>query len=81
MKKQYPATDIVILTIENGQLKILLIRRENRPFKDYWALPGGFIHDNESPEQSALRVLKDKAGVKNVFIEQFYTFSFCKDFK
>ena len=75
MKKQYPATDIVILTIENDQLKVLLIKRENRPFKDYWALPGGFIHTNESPEQSALRVLKDKAGVKNVFIEQLYTFA------
>ncbi|MDP3696405.1 MAG: NUDIX domain-containing protein [Candidatus Taylorbacteria bacterium] len=74
MKKQYPATDIVIFSIENEQLKVLLIKRENQPFKNYWALPGGFIHQNESPEKAALRVLDDKAGIKNVFIEQLYTF-------
>lgn len=75
MKKQYPATDIVIFTIESGQLKVLLINRENQPFKGHWALPGGFIHDNESPEEAALRVLKNKAGVKNFYLEQLYTFA------
>lgn len=68
-------TDIVIFTIEDGQLKVLLIKRENKPFKNYWALPGGFVHDNESPEQAAFRVLKNKAGIKNVYIEQLYTFA------
>lgn len=81
MKTQYPslrgegpATDIVIFTITQGELKVLLIKRQNRPFKDFWALPGGFIHDGESPETAALRVLKDKAGLKNIYIEQLYTF-------
>lgn len=54
---------------------VLLIKRENKPFKNYWALPGGFVRGNESPEQAALRVLKAKAGVQNVFIEQLYTFA------
>ncbi len=75
MKKQYPATDIVIFTIESDRLKVLLIKREHGPFKNYWALPGGFIHNSESPEQAAFRVLKNKAGIKNVYIEQLYTFA------
>lgn len=74
MKKQYPATDIVIFTIDGGLLKVLLIKRNHKPFKSYWALPGGFIHENEMPEKAALRVLKDKAGIQDVFIEQLYTF-------
>lgn len=67
-------TDIVIFTIENNQLKVLLIKRANEPFKNQWALPGGFIKVNEEPEEAALRVLKDKAGVQNVYVEQLYTF-------
>ena len=67
-------TDVVIFTIENKQLKVLLIKRANNPFKNQWALPGGFIKKDEEPEKAALRVLKDKAGVHNVYIEQLYTF-------
>jgi len=67
-------TDVIIFTIENGQLKILLIKRANDPFKNKWALPGGFINDNEGSQDAALRVLKNKAGLKNVYLEQLYTF-------
>lgn len=74
-KPNYPATDIVIFTIENGQLSILLIKRGSDPFRGSWALPGGFIHENESPEESAARILKDKAGLSNVYVEQLYTFA------
>ena len=72
---QSVTTDIVIFTLEDSQLKVLLIKRANDPFKNYWALPGGFLHQNEAPEKSALRILKDKAGVRNVYIEQLYTFA------
>ncbi|HEY4474971.1 MAG TPA: NUDIX domain-containing protein [Candidatus Paceibacterota bacterium] len=67
-------TDVIIFTIENGKLKILLIKRANDPFKNKWALPGGFINDNEGSQDAALRVLKNKAGLKNVYLEQLYTF-------
>ena len=67
-------TDIVIFTIENEGLKTLLIRRANEPFKGNWALPGGFILEKEGSRDAALRVLRDKAGVKNVYLEQLYTF-------
>lgn len=76
MKKVYQsvATDIVVFTIENDKLKILLIKREKEPFKDLWALPGGFLLENEPPEEAALRVLKEKAGISKIYIEQLYTF-------
>jgi len=76
MKKHYQpvTTDVVIFTIEDGQLKVLLIKRANEPFKDQWALPGGFLFEDEEPEHAAVRILKDKAGIKNVYVEQLYTF-------
>lgn len=67
-------TDIVIFTIENDELKVLLIKRVKEPFKNQWALPGGFILDNEPPEKAALRVLKKKAGIDSIYMEQLYTF-------
>ena len=67
-------TDVIIFTIENGQLKILLIKRAHDPFKNKWALPGGFIDNNEGSQDAAFRVLKNKAGLKNVYLEQLYTF-------
>lgn len=66
--------DTVIFTIEDGQLKVLLIKRADQPFKGSWALPGGFLLKNETSEQGALRILKEKAGVKSVYVEQLYTF-------
>jgi 8-oxo-dGTP diphosphatase len=66
--------DIVILTIQENILKTLLINRSNQPFKGSPALPGGFIKKGESSENAAKRILKDKAGVENVYIEQLYTF-------
>ncbi|OGN06497.1 MAG: hypothetical protein A3B86_03560 [Candidatus Yanofskybacteria bacterium RIFCSPHIGHO2_02_FULL_38_22b] len=71
---QSVTTDIVIFTIEQEELKVLLIKRAKEPFKNKWALPGGFILENEEPEKAALRVLKNKAGVSNIYMEQLYTF-------
>jgi len=69
------ATDCVIFGFDNGTLKLLLLKREKEPFKDMWALPGGFVFMQESTEECAKRILLEKAGIKNVFIEQLYTFS------
>lgn len=69
------ATDCVILGFDGGELKLLLIEREKEPFKNKWALPGGFVFMNETTEDCAKRILFEKTGLKNVFIEQLYTFS------
>ncbi len=66
--------DTVIFTIDENKLKVLLIRRANAPFKNWWALPGVFLLKNESVDQAALRALKEKAGVKISYLEQLYTF-------
>src|SRR3989344_6835749 len=67
-------TDIVVFTIENDELKVLLIKRPDDPFMGYWALPGGFILENETTQNAAVRLLKDKAGIQDVYVEQLYTF-------
>lgn len=74
IKLQGLTTDVVIFTIEDEKLQVLLIRRANEPFRNRWALPGGFIFDYEGSQDAALRILKEKAGVKNVYLEQLYTF-------
>ena len=54
-------------------LCVLLIKRGGHPFKDRWALPGGFVNPNESPDQAAVRELEEETGVKNAYMEQLYT--------
>lgn len=66
--------DVVILTIKNGTLKVLLVKRTNEPFKGRWAIPGGFIRLSENLDEAALRILKEKTNVENIYLEQLYTF-------
>ena len=66
--------DTVILTIKNNALQALLIRRDREPFKDKWAIPGGYVRISENLEQAAVRILKEKTDVDNVYLEQLYTF-------
>jgi len=73
-KKPSVTTDIIIFTIQDDNLKILLVKRDIRPFKNQWALPGGFVRINESLEQTAKRELEEETGVKDVYLEQLYTF-------
>lgn len=76
---EYPrpavTTDSVIFGFDEGELKILLIKRAQDPFKDSWALPGGFMDMDEDAETCALRELEEETGIKNAFVEQLYTFT------
>ncbi|WP_054955732.1 NUDIX hydrolase [Paenibacillus dakarensis] len=80
------AADMVIFTVTDAEadsyrklpekeLRILLIRRGGHPFLGKWALPGGFVHPNETTEQAAVRELREETGVDDVYLEQLYTFS------
>ncbi len=76
---EYPrplvTVDCVIFGLdESSRLKVLLIQRKNEPYKDLWALPGGFVEMDEPLEQAALRELEEETGVVDVFVEQLYTF-------
>ncbi len=66
--------DVVIFTIEDGNLKVLLINRHNAPYQNSPALPGGFLKNKETSIDTAKRILKDKAGLSNVYTEQLFTF-------
>ena len=66
--------DLAIFTVNDNKLKVMLAKRADDPFKDFWSLPGGFIKQGESLEEAANRVLNEKTGVKNVYMEQLYTF-------
>jgi 8-oxo-dGTP diphosphatase len=68
------AVDIVIFTIQSGELRVLLVKRGIPPFADQFAIPGGFVLENESLDQAALRELKEETGVGDVYLEQLYSF-------
>lgn len=66
--------DCVLFGFDGGELKILLIERNEDPFKDWWALPGNLVGDDESVDQSASRILHELTGLSDIYMEQYYTF-------
>jgi len=75
MMTKLPVTvDIVLFTIRNRELHLLLIRRLTKPFQNRYALPGGFVLEEESVDAAAVRELKEGTGVDKVYLEQLYTF-------
>jgi 8-oxo-dGTP diphosphatase len=69
------ATDICAFAVSGNDLAILLIRRSQAPFKDSWALPGGFLGEAETLDQCAARELAEETGLSQVDCRQFATFS------
>lgn len=59
--------------LPNKVLKLLLVKRGEHPYKDYWALPGGFVKINESLEEAVVRELKEETNLENIYLEQLYT--------
>ena len=58
--------DAVILTELNGQTCVLLVRRKHGPYKGYWALPGGYVEENEQALSAARRELAEETGLRGV---------------
>ncbi len=58
----------------DDDLKVLLVQRRVEPYQDFWSLPGGFVHMDESLEQAGLNKLKEKTNVDDIYLEQLYTF-------
>ena len=66
--------DVVILTVRGGRLEVLLVKRKHWPFEGMWAIPGGFVAPDESLEDAAKRELAEETSVRDVYLEQLYTF-------
>lgn len=75
---EYPrpavAVDVVLFTARDDSLDVLLIERGTQPFVGMWALPGGFVRENETLEEAARRELREETNVSDVYLEQLYTF-------
>ena len=78
-------TDILIFSVSDGiqdnyrklnekYFSVLLVKRDTYPFKDKWTLPGGFVRIDEDIEDAAERILADEANIKDIYLEQLYTY-------
>lgn len=79
-------TDIIIFSVSDGEqenyrklnekhFSVLLVKRDNYPFKDKWCLPGGFVGIQETLEEASKRILASEANLHNIYMEQLYTFA------
>lgn len=66
--------DVVVFTVRDGSFQVLLIRRGRSPFRGGWALPGGFVRADETLDEAARRELQEETGLRDVYLEQLYTF-------
>lgn len=66
--------DVVVFALDEEDLQVMLIQRDLEPFAGQWALPGGFVRVNERLEDAARRELHEETGLKDIFLEQLYTF-------
>ena len=74
ISKIFVTVDVLIVRPFEMEQQILLIKRKNDPFKDCWALPGGFVDENEDLEQAAIRELVEETQVKASHLEQIGAF-------
>ena len=76
---EYPrpsvSADCVVIGFDGEKLNVLLIQRKKDPFKNKWAIPGGFVEMNENTEEGTKRELQEETGIKKITVEQLYTFS------
>ncbi len=63
-----------IFTVEQGNTKVLLVKRKNEPFMGDWILTGGALYNNEDLYEGAKREIKEKTGIENIEIQQFGVF-------
>ena len=68
------SVDNVIFGFDEGDLKVLLIKRGAAPYDGMWALPGDLVNPKEDIDAACTRVLSELTGIQNVFLEQVHTF-------
>ncbi len=84
-KKLSVTTDILVLSVSSNdnlnyrknsdkKMSVLLVKRDNYPFKDKWCLPGGFVGYDEELDEAPKRILKSETNLDNIYLEQLYTY-------
>ncbi len=68
------SVDCVIFGFDENQLKVLLIRSDLKKFKEKWSLLGDIVNPKEELDSAAYRILKQRTGLDNVYMEQVKTF-------
>ncbi|ANE52076.1 NUDIX hydrolase [Flavisolibacter tropicus] len=68
------SVDCVIFGYENKKLKVLLIKSDLKEFEGLWSLLGDLVRPDEDMEEAPYRVLRERTGLQNVFLEQVHTF-------
>lgn len=66
--------DICFISIHEGVLSLLLVKRDKAPFEGIWALPGGVWESRLTPDDSAEILMIRKTGLKNIYLEQLKTY-------
>ena len=74
ISKIFLTVDVVLLKKNHDNYYILLIQRKNNPFQNFWALPGGFVDENEDLESAAKRELQEETSIKIEKLEQLKAF-------
>ena len=76
---EYPRIDITVDAVvfgeDNDTTYVLLIQRKKDPFKDCWAIPGGFVDEGETLEQAVVRELEEETSIQITNLKQLHTFS------
>ncbi|MDA6068251.1 NUDIX domain-containing protein [Flavobacterium sp. AC] len=63
--------DCVIFSFHETTLQVLTVKMKDQ---DLWGLPGGYVQKEENVDDAAIRILKDRTGTENIYLQQFYTF-------
>src|SRR5262244_1570509 len=74
MTKLLVTVDVVLFTIRDRKLHLLLIKRLAKPYENRYALPGGFVREDESLDAAATRELREETGIGDAYLEQLYSF-------
>jgi 8-oxo-dGTP diphosphatase len=68
------SVDTIVFALEGPFLRVLLVDRRAEPFLGREAIPGGFVERGESLDEAAARILETETGLRDVYLEQLYTF-------